>query len=124
MEFPPEVLTLTKDCGPETCQLLPVWSGRNFRQYEIRDDVPPVGYIEECLYRVFLLYKEYGSRLILPANGLRVTTELDAAADAWLWMPPDWKGPSYSSRGRFTAWYRDVIAEMNAAKRQPSLFVI
>lgn len=112
-----EVLTLTPECGPETCELLPVWSGRHFRQYELRDDQPPLGYVESCLYCVFLLWKEGRSRPT--TRSIYLTTELDTAADAWLWNPPGTPDKAYSSRPAFTAWYRDVVREMQAKTLSP-----
>ena len=113
-----EVLTLFPDCSPVTCELLPVWSGRNFNQYQIKD-APPVGYVENHLLEAFLLYKTVNSRE--REESVYMYTDVDAAADAWLWSPPGYSDKPYSSRPRFTVWWRQQLLEWHTHKSHPML---
>ena len=116
-----EYLTLFDDCGPDTCSLLPVLAGKNFGQYYLRQDRPPVGYVEEHLYTAFRIWRESGRTirtLQRLKSGLVVfDVDLDTSADAWLWNPPGHPDKSYSSRPAFTAWWRKVVGEWRGTRQ-------
>ena len=116
MNEPPDITYwMLPGCVPGVCDLLPVWSGRSFRQYDPhgRD---PVGWVEEHILELFLLWKAEGERLTPKPGLVRATTMLDDAADAWLWSDVDATPKPYSSISPFHRWCMQQQAEMSQGR--------
>ena len=112
MTTPPDITYwMLPGCVPGVCELLPVWAGRSFGQYDPhgRD---PVGWVEEHILMLFLAWKDEGARLHTAPGLVRSTTMLDMAADAWLWSDVDAPRKSYSSIDPFHRWWMQQQVEM------------
>ena len=90
----------------------PIYSGRHVRQYEFLPE-NPTGYACGPILDLFLAMKAESHRS--RPQDVYAFTELDMAADRWLWgLSP----PPYSSQDAFDRWYDKQRAEMELRKLQ------
>ena len=110
-----DLIPRCRECEPQCQRLIPVMAGRNIKQYEF-DDAEPVGYGCERVITLFMTWKSLNARE--RAAEVYATTDLDAAADRWLWGIED---APYSSQPAFARWLNEVQAEMQRDRMQGRL---